>query len=147
MARLAGEQDEDVKHWRARVDEYTRLHNALLPLDSVDQRRLSMRIPAAERTSPSSSASRASRSGAGPPSCSASPTSGRCSGAARPPGAAAGRRRRASVTALIAEVGDKDLEAKRWSVKVAARHGAGHRPGGELKGAYVLPPPGAQAEQ
>jgi len=36
LARLAGEDDEDVKRWRARVNDYERLHTILVSLDRVE---------------------------------------------------------------------------------------------------------------
>jgi formylglycine-generating enzyme required for sulfatase activity/tRNA A-37 threonylcarbamoyl transferase component Bud32 len=138
MAHLAGEQDEDVKHWRARVDEYTRLHNALLPLEgqttppehadsllaeftlivgkqSTEVRRWSAKL---ERIANLRKV--------------LSPLDHQ----APLPEAAASQ-----VAALVTEVGDQDAEAKRWSHKVATVTGLVTILEVELKSAYVLPPP------
>jgi formylglycine-generating enzyme required for sulfatase activity/tRNA A-37 threonylcarbamoyl transferase component Bud32/succinate dehydrogenase flavin-adding protein (antitoxin of CptAB toxin-antitoxin module) len=137
LARLAGEQDEDVKHWRIRVDEYLRLRTALQPLDaaasppehadqllkdyavivgkqSVEVRRWGTKLEriAALRQALSVLDHQAPLPENAP----------------------------ASVSALLVEVGDKDPEAKRWAAKVARVGTLFSALDGELQGAYVLPP-------
>ncbi len=136
LARLAGEQDADVKHWRARVDEYTRLRTALQPLDSaasvpehadqllkdyaviVGKQSAEVRrwLAKLERIA-------ALRQGLAT-----------LDKQAPLPENAVG-----AVAALIVEVGDKDGEARRWAAKVARVGTLFNALDGELKGAYVLP--------
>ena len=137
LARLAGEQDEDVKHWRTRVDEYTRLRSALQPLDAAaslpehaDQL-LKDYVPIVGRQS-----AEVRRWGAKLERIAAlrQALASLDKQAPLPENAAA------LTGALIVEVGEKDPEAKRWAAKVARVGTLMAALDSELMGAYVLPP-------
>ena len=136
LARLTGEQDEDVKRWRTRVDEYSRLRSALQPLDAAaslpehaaqllkdyalivgaqnaEVRRWSAKL---ERIAALRQALASLDHQAPVPENAAT-----------------------AVTALIVEVSETDPEAKRWAAKVARVGTLFSALDNELAGAYVLP--------
>jgi sulfatase modifying factor 1 len=136
LAHLAGEQDVDVKHWRTRVDEYSRLRTALQPLDAA--------------ASPPEHADQLLKDFAlivGKQSIEVRRWAAKLERIATLRQALAPLERQAplpenaaaSVAALIVEVGEKDPEAKRWAAKVARVGSLFSALDGELMGAYVLP--------
>jgi len=136
LTRIAGEQDEDVKHWRTRVDEYTRLRAALQPLDAVasppehgDQLLKDYAVIVGKQSA------EVRRWGAKLERIATlrQALASLDKQAPLPENAAA------AVAALIVEVGEKDAEAKRWAAKVARVGTLFSALDAELKGAYVLP--------